>query len=30
MLFVILGIDQNVVDEYYGKLIKIFHEHLIH
>lgn len=30
MLSIILGIDQNIVDEYHDKHIKIFHEHLIH
>jgi hypothetical protein len=30
MLSIILGINQNVFNVYHNKLIKIFHEHLIH
>jgi hypothetical protein len=30
MLSIILGINQNVFNEYHNKLIKIFHGHLIH
>jgi hypothetical protein len=30
MITVILGINQNVIDEYHDELIKILHEHLIH
>jgi hypothetical protein len=30
MTTIILGINQNVVDEYHDKLIKILHEHLVH
>jgi hypothetical protein len=30
MFSIILGINQNFIDEYHDELIKIFHEHLIH
>jgi hypothetical protein len=29
MITIILGINQNVVDEYHDKSIKILHEHLV-
>jgi hypothetical protein len=30
MITIILGIDQNIVDEYHDESIKILHEHLVH
>src|SRR3954471_11625880 len=30
MLFIALGIDQNVIDENDNEFIKKFHEHLVH
>src|SRR3954466_13461257 len=30
MLFIALGVDQNVIDENDNKLVKKFHEHLVH
>jgi hypothetical protein len=30
MITIILGINQNVVDEYHDEPIMILHEHLIH
>src|SRR4051812_41108447 len=30
MFFFALGVDQNVIDEYDNKLVKEFHEHLVH
>jgi hypothetical protein len=30
MITIILGINQNVVDEYHNELIKILHEHFVH
>jgi hypothetical protein len=30
MITIILGIDQDVVDEYHDELIKILYKHLVH
>src|SRR3954471_25054438 len=30
MLFIALGVDQNVIDENDDKLVKKFHEHFVH
>jgi hypothetical protein len=30
MFSIILGINQNVIDEYHDELIKIFHKHIVH
>jgi hypothetical protein len=30
MITIILGIAQNIVDEYHDESIKILHEHLVH
>jgi hypothetical protein len=30
MITIILGINQDVVDEYHDELIKILHKHLVH
>src|SRR3954465_8937883 len=30
MLFIALGVDQNFIDENDNKLVKKFHEHLVH
>ena len=30
MITIILGINQNVIDEYHDELIKVLHEHLVH
>jgi hypothetical protein len=30
MITIILGINQNVVDEYHDELIKVLREHLVH
>ena len=30
MLFFILGVDQNIVDENHDELVEVLHEHLVH
>ena len=30
MIFVILGVDKDVVNEDYDKLIQLFHKHFVH